>query len=80
LGKGGSGVGNCLYLSHPHGNTHWSGGGGYYGGGGGGNGGDSGGGSGYAEPSATNVSSQNGVNAQNGSVLICWGYSSGECN
>ena len=82
LGKGGNGVGSCLYLSPPRGNTHWAGGGGggYYGGGGGANGGASGGGSGYAEPSATNVSSQNGVNAQNGSILICWGYSSGECN
>lgn len=38
-----------------------------------------GGGSGYAEPAASNVSSQNGVNSGNGSALICWGYSSGEC-
>ena len=55
------------------------GGGGYYGGGGGADGGSGGGGSGYAEPSATNVSSQNGVNTGNGSVLICSGYSDGEC-
>ncbi|MGB8909753.1 MAG: hypothetical protein WCC84_13505 [Candidatus Cybelea sp.] len=55
------------------------GGGGYYGGGGGADGGASGGGSGYAEPSATNVSSQNGVNALNGSVPICCGYSNGMC-
>jgi hypothetical protein len=55
------------------------GGGGYYGGGGGGSGGDGGGGSGYAEPAATNVSSQNGVNSGNGSIVICWGASNGEC-
>jgi hypothetical protein len=81
LGKGGDGVGSCLDLQSGFYNRHWSagGGGGYYGGGGGANGGESGGGSGYAEPSATNVSSQNGVNALNGSVLICWGYSNQMC-
>jgi hypothetical protein len=69
LGDGGTGVGRCginfgpVFLSS-------GGGGGYYGGGGG-DGGTGGGGSGYAEPSATNVSSRNGVNNGNGSVRIC---------
>ena len=80
LGDGGVGVGECRFQRYGH---TWSissgGGGGYYGGGGGGSGGAGGGGSGYAEPSATNVSSQNGVNSGNGSVRICWGYSNGEC-
>jgi hypothetical protein len=82
LGNGGNGVGHCLYFSVTFGFLyHWSGGGGggYYGGGGGTNGGASGGGSGYAEPTASNVSSQNGANGGNGSVVICWGYGNGEC-
>jgi len=81
LGKGGDGVDSCLRLEPSYYTRHWSGGGGggYYGGGGGANGGDSGGGSGYVEPSATNVSSQSGVNSLNGSALICWGFSNGEC-
>ncbi len=81
LGKGGDGHGSCLRLESGYYVRHWSGGGGggYYGGGGGANGGDSGGGSGYAEPSATNVSSQSGVNSLNGSALICWGYSNEMC-
>lgn len=81
LGDGGRGVGNCSYIAPPEVNTHWSGGGGggYYGGGGGANGGASGGGSGYAEPSATNVSSQSGVKSFNGLVQICWGYSDEMC-
>lgn len=81
LGKGGDGVGSCLFFNNGVFNQHWSGGGGggYYGGGGGGNGGASGGGSGYAEPSATTVSSQSGVNSGNGWALICWGYKSEEC-
>jgi Glycine rich protein len=79
LGNGGGGDGGCF--NFPHGDEYASGGGGggYYGGGGGGNGGAGGGGSGYAEPSASNVSSQSGVNSGNGSVLICWGYSNEMC-
>lgn len=81
LGAGGAGAGICLtFFQNPdYGTTYYAsgGGGGYYGGGGGGNGGSGGGGSGYAEPSATNVSSQSGVNRGNGSILICWGYSNG---
>ena len=83
LGNGGIGVGYCVAIeeigSHFLTSTYLStgGGGGYYGGGGGGTGGAGGGGSGYAEPAATNVSSQNGVNSGNGSVLICWGYTNG---
>jgi hypothetical protein len=75
LGNGGVGVGDGGNVYH--GNTYPSGGGGsgYYGGGGG----NGGAGSGYAEPSATNVSSQNGVNSGKESVLICWGYSNAEC-
>ena len=82
LGKGGVGVGACWFInsgSYHYQNLSSGGGGGYYGGGGGGNGGAGGGGSGYAEPNASNVSSQNGVNSGNGSALICWGYSNGEC-
>ncbi len=81
LGNGGLGVSACFYFNGQEGTTYYSGGGGggYYGGGGGGDGGAGGGGSGYAEPTATNVSSQNGVNSGNGSVHICWGYSDGEC-
>jgi hypothetical protein len=82
LGVGGAGVGFCEFFGegtqHPSYNSS-GGGGGYYGGGGGGDGGSGGGGSGYAEPSATNVSSQNGVNSGNGAVLICWGFSDGKC-
>ena len=82
LGEGGAGVGICVFLdpyNFEYGTTYYAsgGGGGYYGGGGGADGGSGGGGSGYAEPSATNVSSQNGVNSGNGSVLICWGYGNG---
>ncbi len=81
LGEGGRGVGYCGQIYFPYGVDHWSGGGGggYYGGGGGANGGASGGGSGYAEPSATNVSSQSGVKSFNGLVQICWGYSDEMC-
>jgi len=82
LGAGGAGVGICTSFSFSVGEITYSssgGGGGYYGGGGGANGGSGGGGSGYAEPTASNVSSQNGVNNRNGSVLICWGYSNGKC-
>ena len=70
LGKGGSGMGSCVRDQSGY-VRHWSagGGGGYYGGGGGANGGDGGGGSGYAEPSATNVSSQSGVNSDSGCLL-----------
>ena len=58
-----------------------SGGGGYYGGGGGGSGYDDGGGglgsgggggSSYAEPGASILSNQQGVNSGNGSVTITW--------
>jgi hypothetical protein len=82
LGNGGVGVGDCSgFPIPPKPSVYWSGGGGggYYGGGGGGNGGGGGGGSGYAEPAASNVTSQSGVNSGNGSVTICWGYSNGEC-
>jgi hypothetical protein len=79
LGDGGTGVGGCVFsISHMIFMSS-GGGGGHYGGGGGAWGGAGGGGSGYAEPAATNVSSQNGVNSGNGTVLICWGYSNGEC-
>jgi hypothetical protein len=84
FGNGGVGVDACNYLIvYPFQRDYLylssGGGGGYYGGGGGANGGAGGGGSGYAEPTASNVSSQNGVNSGNGSALICWGYSNGEC-
>jgi hypothetical protein len=81
LGKGGVGVSSCgVFIYGPGPNYESSGGGGgYYGGGGGGDGGAGGGGSGYAEPAASNVSSQDGVNSGDGSALICWGYSNGEC-
>jgi hypothetical protein len=81
LGNGGVGVSSCGVFIYGPGPSYESsgGGGGYYGGGGGGNGGSGGGGSGYAAPAATNVSSQNGVNSGNGTILICWGYSGGKC-
>ncbi len=82
LGEGGVGVAECAYFVASRGAYEYlssGGGGGYYGGGGGGDGGAGGGGSGYAEPAATNVSSKKGVNSGNGSALICWGYSNGEC-
>jgi hypothetical protein len=82
LGNGGpAGVGSCAFvlLHSTTVSVSGGGGGGYYGGGGGGAGGAGGGGSGYAEPAASDVSSQNGVNSGNGSALICWGYSNGEC-
>jgi hypothetical protein len=82
LGDGGAGVGACDLSVPPSGfitDTSGGGGGGYYGGGGGDNGGAGGGGSGYAEPTASNVSSKKGVNSGNGSVLICWGYNNEEC-
>ncbi|MGA8533091.1 MAG: glycine-rich protein, partial [Candidatus Tumulicola sp.] len=76
LGQGAAGVSFCVNLFGFFSTINFSGGGGggYYGGGGGGEGGG-GGGSGYAEPSATNVSSQDGANSGSGSVHICWGYS-----
>jgi Glycine rich protein len=84
LGQGGTGVDVCIYLSvsFQSSTTYYSGGGGggYYGGGGGGSGGGGGGGSGYAESTATNVTSQDGVNNGNGSVVVCWGYANGECS
>ena len=82
LGNGGVGVSGCIFFTiFPNGFTYLSGGGGggYYGGGGGGDGGAGGGGSGYAEPTATDVSSQSGVNSGDGSALICWGYSNEMC-
>jgi hypothetical protein len=85
LGNGGAGAGACIYQMLAQVIQYYTvyyssgGGGGYYGGGGGGSGGDGGGGSGYAEPAATNVSSQNGVNSGNGSIVICWGASNGAC-
>jgi hypothetical protein len=81
LGNGGVGAGVCIWIIGSGDIAYFGsgGGGGYYGGGGGGVGGDGGGGSGYAEPTATNVSSQSGVNSGKGSVTICWGASNGEC-
>ena len=77
---GASASARAVHISGPwHYTMSSGGGGGYYGGGGGGDGGAGGGGSGYAEPAASNVSSQNGVNSGDGSALICWGYSNGEC-
>jgi hypothetical protein len=64
-----------LFVNHQ---LSGGGGGGYYGGGGT-DGASGGGGSGYAEPSATNVTSQSGVNGGNGSIVICWGDAGGEC-
>jgi hypothetical protein len=80
LGNGGVGVATCVLVFEGPTYVYLSsgGGGGYYGGGGDGGGG--GGGSGYAEPTASNVSAQNGINTGgDGSALICWGYSNGEC-
>jgi hypothetical protein len=79
LGEGGTGASLCVNLDGFWQTINYSGGGGggYYGGGGGGSGAGGGGGSGYAEPAATNVSSQSGVNSGNGSVLLCWGQSNG---
>jgi hypothetical protein len=82
LGNGGVGVATCVLVFEGPTYQYLSGGGGggYYGGGGGSDGGAGGGGSGYAEPTATDVSAQNGVNTGgDGSALICWGYSNGEC-
>ncbi len=83
LGDGGVGASRCAYIMLPQVVQEYTvyyssgGGGGYYGGGGGNDGGDGGGGSGYAEPTATNVSSQSGVNGGDGSTTICWGASNG---
>ena len=73
-GKGGSfnnGNDGGLGFGGQAGKAGGGGGGGYYGGGGGGHGGG-GGGSSFATPGATNVSHQQGVNSNNGQVVISW--------
>ncbi len=69
LGIGGDGSTNCEIGA--------AGGGGFYGGGGGSSGcwdggGGGGGGANYAEPSATSVLSENGLNSGDGSVVLTW--------